>query len=183
MSKRALVVLGIIFAIVGFVFFKISADITKKQVEGKEYPLQLAKLSDKDPTLKAWGVNFPKYVDMYNEMQDDSNYTDFGGSLPYSKLIRYPQLTELWDGYPFAVDYNSRRPHYYSQIDQMETKRNDKEYLNSHGLPKFAGQPGACMNCHSGWVPNLVKEMGWENFNHTPYKDIVAKLEKEHGDG
>ncbi len=144
--------------------------------------MQLAKLSDANPSIKAWGVNFPLYVDMYNKMQEDNQTTDFGGSNPYSKLIRYPQLLDLWGGYPFAVDFNEERGHYYTQIDQYETKRNDKEYLNSHGLPAFKGQPAACMNCHSGWVPSLVKEMGWEKFNSTPYWEIVKKLEKEHGD-
>ncbi|QBY04703.1 ammonia-forming cytochrome c nitrite reductase subunit c552 [Thalassotalea sp. HSM 43] len=139
--------------------------------------------SDADPTIKSWGEEYPLHVEMYMEMQDTSKPTEYGGNMPYSKLIRFPQLTELWGGYAFALDFNEERGHYYSQIDQYETKRNDKEFLNAHGLKKFNGQPGACMNCHSGWVPELVREMGWENFNRTPYWDTVDKLKKDHGEG
>jgi nitrite reductase (cytochrome c-552) len=37
-------------------------------------------------------------------------------------------------------------------------------------------QPGACANCHSGDAPNLIKSMGWEAFNHTPYQEISSTL-------
>ncbi len=141
------------------------------------------KRSDSDPTIRSWGKEYPEYIEMYMQMKDTTKPTEYGGNVPYSKLIRFPQLTELWAGYAFALDFNEERGHYYSQIDQYETKRNDKEFLNSHGLKKFNGQPGACMNCHSGWVPELVREMGWEKFNKTPYWDTVAKLKKEHGEG
>ncbi|WP_371187204.1 ammonia-forming cytochrome c nitrite reductase subunit c552 [Thalassotalea maritima] len=139
--------------------------------------------TDADPTLRAWGKEYPLYVDMYMQMQDTSKPTEYGGNTPYSKLIRYPQLVELWAGYAFAHDFNEERGHYYSQIDQYETKRNDKQFLNERGLTKFKGQPGACMNCHSGWVPELIRELGWANFNRTPYWDIVSKLKKDHGEG
>ena len=139
--------------------------------------------TDSNPTLKAWSEEYPDHLEMYMEMKDTSKPTEFGGNTPYSKLIRFPQLTELWAGYAFAHDFNEERGHYYTQIDQYETKRNDREFLNNAGLKKFTGQPGACMNCHSGWVPELVREMGWENFNRTPYWDTVAHLEMKHGKG
>jgi nitrite reductase (cytochrome c-552) len=139
--------------------------------------------SDSDPTIRSWGEEYPLHVQMYMQMKDTSKPTEYGGNVPYSKLIRFPQLTELWRGYAFAVDFNEERGHYYTQIDQYETKRNDKKFLNEHGFAKFNGQPGACMNCHSGWVPELVREMGWEDFNRTPYWDTVAALEKKHGTG
>lgn len=142
-----------------------------------------SKRTDSDPTLKSWSEEYPKHLEMYMEMKDTSKPTEYGGNTPYSKLIRSPQLVELWGGYAFALDFNEERGHYYTQIDQYETKRNDKEFLNAHGLKKFKGQPGACMNCHSGWVPELVREMGWADFNRTPYWDTVAKLEKDHGKG
>lgn len=142
-----------------------------------------SKLSDADPTIRSWGKDYPEHVEMYMMMKDTSKPTEYGGNTPYSKLIRFPQLTELWAGYAFAVDFNEERGHYYTQIDQYETKRNDKEFLNSHGFAKFNGQPGACMNCHSGWVPELVREMGWQEFNRTPYWDTVAKLKEQHGEG
>ena len=169
---------GVLSSVGVFYMYK---DISSKQSEGKNYPLMLAKMDDKNPDFDEWGKNFPVQLEMFKGTQDMNLTTDFGGSNPYSKLIRYPQLTTLWAGYPFSVDFNEERGHYYSQIDQMETKRNDKAYLNAHGFPAFKGQPGACMNCHSGWAPELVKEMGWEKFNSTPYWDIIKKVEAKHG--
>jgi nitrite reductase (cytochrome c-552) len=142
-----------------------------------------AQRSDDDPTIKAWGKGFAGHVDMYMETKDMSNPTAFGGNVPYSKLIRFPAKTVLWAGYAFALDFNEERGHYYSQIDQVETRRNDKAFLNANGLVKFKGQPSACMNCHSGWAPSLINEMGWEEFNGTPYWDNVATLRQRHGEG
>ena len=139
--------------------------------------------TDDDPRIEAWGARWPEYVEMYLETKDMSKPTPFGGNTPYSKLMRFPGKTVLWAGYAFAVDFNEERGHYYSQIDQLETKRNDREYLNAHGLPNFKGQPGSCMNCHSGWAAKLASDMGWETFNRTPYWNIVESLREAHGEG
>ncbi|MGI9509542.1 MAG: ammonia-forming cytochrome c nitrite reductase subunit c552, partial [Geminicoccaceae bacterium] len=143
----------------------------------------IAEPRDDDPRIETWGADWPDYVEMYLETQDMSKPTPFGGNVPYSKLIRFPGKTILWAGYAFAVDFNEERGHYFSQIDQMESKRNDKEYLNANGLPKFGGQPGSCMNCHSGWAATLVDQMGWEEFNRTPYWETIEKLRSDHGHG
>lgn len=145
--------------------------------------LAIAAPSSDDPRIEAWEKDWPDYVDMYMETKDMSSPTPFGGNHPYSKLIRYPGKQALWAGYAFAVDFNEDRGHYYTQIDQMKSKRNDKEYLNAHGLPNFKGQPGSCMNCHSGWAPILAEEMGWENFNRTPYWETIEKLRTDYGHG
>ncbi len=139
--------------------------------------------AQEDPRIEAWAEDWPDYVEMYMQTKDMSKPTPFGGNYPYSKLIRYPGKTVLWAGYAFAVDFNEDRGHYFSQIDQMETKRNDKEYLNANGLPNFKGQPGACMNCHSGWAPVLADQMGWQDFNRTPYWTTIEKLRRDHGHG
>ncbi len=143
----------------------------------------LAQSTAEDPRIEAWAEDWPDHVEMYLQTRDMGAPTPFGGNYPYSKLIRYPGKQMLWAGYAFAVDFNEDRGHYYSQIDQMETKRNDKAYLNAHGLPNFNGQPGACMNCHSGWAPALAEEMGWAEFNGTPYWDTIETLRAEHGPG
>ena len=145
--------------------------------------MALANPTGDDPRIEAWAGDWPDYVDMYMQTKEMSSPTPFGGNHPYSKLIRYPGKQAMWAGYAFAVDFNEDRGHYFTQIDQMKSKRNDKEYLNAHGLPNFKGQPGACMNCHSGWAPALVEEMGWENFNRTPYWDTIDKLRADHGHG
>jgi nitrite reductase (cytochrome c-552) len=158
-------------------------NIREKQVQGRQYPLMLNKVSDDDVSPEVWGNNFPSEYASYQKMAESDKPTMYGGNLPYSKLQRFPELTRLWAGYPFSMDFNEERGHYYAQIDQLETKRNDQAWLNANGFPAFQGQPGACMNCHSGWTPKLIRELGWEKFNSTPYKELAAKLQAQYGDG
>ena len=155
------------------------ADIATKK--GEQMALKTSPsmgLSDDNVDFAVWGAKFPDYLDMYMQMKDSGKFvTEFAGSYPYSKINRYPQLTMFWDGYAFKYDYNQNRSHYYSQIDQMETLRNNKEYLNAHGLKAFDGQPGACMNCHTGNLQNLVKKFGWVEFNTMKYWTILKLME------
>ncbi len=183
-TKKVLLLWGIAFFVTALIGGGIAAlllDISEKKAQGRQYPLMLNKVTDENVDFEVWGKNFPSHLEAYKSMAQNNSPTEFGGSQPYSKLLRYPALTVLWAGYPFSMDFNEERSHYFSQIDQRDTKRNNKEWLNAHGLPKFAGQPGACMNCHSGWTPSLIRELGWEKFNHTPYWDLIAKIEAAHG--
>lgn len=174
----AIVVVGVSFGI-----SMLRTNISEKKAEGRVYPMLLAQLSDDDVSPEKWGQSFPSQFEAYYRTKEDHAYTPYGGSLPYSKLIRFPQLTRLWAGYAFALDFNEERGHYYTQIDQIETMRNNRAYLNAHGLTKFKGQPGACINCHSGWTPKMVRDMGWLEMNSTPYTEIVAYLEENMGSG
>ena len=157
--------------------------IAQRREAGKHTLPDLAALSDDDVSPESWGRSFPAQLSAHLSMKNGSPETFFGGGLPYSRLIRFPQLTRLWAGYPFAIDFNEERSHAYAQLDQVETKRNNKEWLNSHGFPNFKGQPGACMNCHSGWTPQLIGQLGWEKFNETPYVEIKKILDEKHGPG
>jgi nitrite reductase (cytochrome c-552) len=75
-------------------------------------------------------------------------------------------MVRLWAGYAFSKDHNEERGHYYAQIDQSKTKR-----------VQLVEQPGACVNCHAAEVPALIEELGWEDFNRTPYNDLKDRLE------
>ena len=175
-AKIFTIIVGIIIG-AGIVWF--SSDIATKKGEGIALKTGSSiGLSDDEPDFAVWGAKFPDYLDMYMQMKDSGKFlTEFAGSYPYSKINRYPQLTMFWSGYPFKFDYNQNRSHYYSQIDQMETLRNNKEFLNSHGLKAFNGQPGACMNCHTGNLQKLVKQFGWVEFNTMKYWTIIKMME------
>ncbi|MHB1459007.1 MAG: ammonia-forming cytochrome c nitrite reductase subunit c552, partial [Armatimonadota bacterium] len=86
-------------------------------------------------------------------------------AVPYSKLQRYPAMKRIWAGYAFAIDHNEERGHYYALIDQKRTER-----------VKVKKQPGACANCHAAEAPQLIKTMGWEKFNHTPYDELTSMM-------
>lgn len=168
MSKTTYVAAIVIAALGGAGLFALNTNIAEHKGESKTQPLKTFEISDEEPDFAKWGRNFPAQLDGYLQMKDEYIETPFGGSLPYSKIIRWPAATTFWNGYAFAVDYSKPRLHYYSQIDQMETKRNNKEYLNSHGLPAFKGQPGACINCHSGFVTAIYRSDKLSEFRNDP---------------
>lgn len=140
-------------------------NITTRKAEGEQYPLQVVEIAPDELDPAVWGKNFPRQYDGYLKTQESTVNTPYGGSVPYSKLERYPAMVRLWAGYAFSKDHNEERGHYYAQIDQQNTQR-----------VKLVEQPGACINCHSANAPQLIDEMGWENFNHTPYNELVGEL-------
>lgn len=128
-------------------------------------PTQGAVIADGETDPAVWGEVYPLEYQRFLLMKDDTKPTPYGGSRQYDKLAVYPAMKRLWNGYAFALDFNEDRSHYYSLIDQKATKRQ-----------VVVQQPGACANCHSSDAPALIKSMGWENFNHTPYAQISDKL-------
>jgi len=141
-------------------------NIQTRKNEQAEYPLKIVEVAEGELDPAVWGRNFPRQYDTFVKTQDTSTVTPYGGSVNYSKLERYPAMVRIWAGYAFAIDHNEERGHYYMQIDQENTQR-----------VKVKEQPGACINCHSANAPGLIAEMGWEAFNHTPYNDLVGRLE------
>ncbi|AGZ82078.1 ammonia-forming cytochrome c nitrite reductase subunit c552 [Campylobacter fetus] len=183
MNKKGFIYFAIIVVIVAIVaVFMLNKDISKKQNEGTGGIIskEFVELNDDNPTFDHWGKNFPDYLDMYLTVETEKPVsTEFGGNLAYSKLIRYPQLTVLWAGYPFSIDANEERGHFWVQVDQMDTARNNKDFLNAHGFAAFGGQPAACMNCHSGWSPWLYKNAAkgdWIAFNSTKYWTMIKNV-------
>lgn len=111
------------------------------------------------------GNDYPDQYASFKKTVDDTQSTPYGGSKPYDKLKRNPNLKRLYAGYAFAVEYNEERGHYYTLIDQKATKR-----------AQVASQPGACANCHAAEAPELIEQLGWEIFNKTPLKELSSKL-------
>jgi nitrite reductase (cytochrome c-552) len=140
-------------------------NIDNRKDEAAEYPLRVVEIGENELDAAVWGQNFPDQYDSFMRTELNTGQTPYGGSDPYSKLERYPDMVRIWAGYAFSVDHNEERGHFYSNIDQMETER-----------VKVVEQPGACANCHAGEAPQLIAEMGWEEFNHTPYNELKSEL-------
>jgi nitrite reductase (cytochrome c-552) len=140
-------------------------NIFERKREAGQYPLKLVEIGKNETDPEIWGKNFPYEYDSFIKTRLDYGETEYGGSVRYSKLIRYPAMKRLWAGYVFSVDHNEERGHYYAAIDQAETKR-----------VKVVNQPGACVNCHSAEAPGLIEELGWEDFNRTPYNRLKSRL-------
>jgi nitrite reductase (cytochrome c-552) len=140
-------------------------NIQQRQAEAIEYPLRVVEIPEGEIDPAVWGQNFPRQYDSFMRTEDDTISTPYGGSVPYDKLERYPAMVRLWAGYAFAIDHNEERGHFYAQIDQRETER-----------VQVVSQPGACINCHAAEAPQLIAEMGWAEFNRTPYNDLKDQL-------
>ncbi len=140
-------------------------NITARQTEGRMLPLKVQEIPEGEIDPAVWGVNFPVEYASFLRTAENYGQTPYGGSDPYSKLERNPALVRLWAGYAFSKDHNEERGHAYMLQDQLETER-----------VKIVKQPGACANCHSANAPALIAEMGWEQFNHTPYDELKDKL-------
>lgn len=187
MNKNVVMSLIIILVLVIAGVLWLNNDITQKQNEGVGGVISknLVEMSDDNPTFDHWGQNFPDYLDMYLTVEKEKPVaTEFGGNLAYSKLIRYPQLTVLWAGYPFSIDANEERGHFWIQVDQMDTARNNKDFLNAHGFAAFGGQPAACMNCHSGWTKWLIDNTAkgdFVAFNSTKYWTMIKTVPAVNG--
>lgn len=140
-------------------------NIMDRKDEEAAYPLRVVEIAEDELDPAVWGQNFPNQYDRFMMTQQDYGQTEFGGSDPYSKLERYPAMIRLWAGYAFSIEHNEERGHFYAQIDQENTQR-----------VQVVNQPGACINCHAAEAPQMIAEMGWENFNHTPYNDLKDQL-------
>lgn len=141
------------------------ASVATRQTEAAQYPLQVVEIGEDEIDPSVWGLNFPMHYDRFSMTSINYGETPYGGAEPYSKLERYPAMIRLWAGYAFSKDHNEERGHFYAQVDQANTER-----------VKIVSQPGACINCHAGETPQLIESMGWEQFNATPYNDLVDQL-------
>jgi nitrite reductase (cytochrome c-552) len=160
--------LALAFILGGVVMAGIGAllvNINTRQIEGAQSPAKLVEIPADELDASVWGQNFPLHYDAFMKTKDDTISTPYGGNVKYSKLERFPALVRIWAGYAFSVDHNEDRGHFYALEDQLQTER-----------IKIVKQPGACANCHAGEAPVLIKEMGWEAFNKTPYDEIKDKL-------
>ncbi len=123
-------------------------NIRERKSEEKVSHIAVVELTEKDTDPEIWRRNFPREYDGY-KMTALSTHTHYGGSEGISKLETDPALKTIFAGYAFSVDYNPRRGHYYSLIDQKETLRTKK-----------FNQTGSCLQCHAGGLKHIYEEVG-----------------------
>lgn len=139
-------------------------NITERQTEAIASP-QLVEIAANEIDPAVWGQNYPRQYDRFNMTEIDYGRTTFGGSEQFDRLAETPAMVRIWAGYAFAIEHGEDRGHYYAQSDQAASQRVIQR-----------DQPGACANCHAAEAPGLIAEMGWEEFNHTPFNDLVDQL-------
>ena len=150
------------FLVVGVGVGWLLTTITERQAQTAEFPLRVAEIPDDEVDPAAWRVNFPRHYDSFMRTQEDVGRTPYAGTRgDYDKLEANPFRRRAWAGYAFELEYNGIRGHYYSQIDQAESRRTTER-----------SQPGTCLNCHAAEAPLLIEEMGWEEMSRTPYDSL-----------
>jgi len=170
LNRRTLALVAGICTVSALIFVGLALlllNIQQRKNEAREYPLRIVRIEPNELDPAVWGRNFPHEYDTFLKTENSQLQTKYGGSVPQSKLERDPALQRLYAGYAFSVDYNDARGHYWALEDQKRTRRQD-----------FVAQPGACANCHAAEAPQLIARMGWENFNHTPYKQLQDQLHR-----
>lgn len=162
------------------------ANIIERQEEAGD---SFAKVVDLDDTIAdpaVWGQNFPAQYESYlrtSEMtatvhagsveeERAASETDPRTIVSTSRIEEDPRLKEMWDGYPFSVDYRHARGHAYMLEDQRYTLR----------VQNFK-QPGACLNCHASTVTIMDelgdgdREAGFQKMNQMSYADVTQLAE------
>jgi nitrite reductase (cytochrome c-552) len=166
--RRSIILIGAAFVLGLIIMAGLAAlltNIQQRKAETAEFPLRVVNIDPDELDPAVWGQNFPRQYDAFLRTKDDTISTPYGGSVPYSKLERYPAMIRLWAGYAFSIEHNEERGHFYTTVDQKNTQR-----------VEVVSQPGACANCHAAEAPQLIAEMGWETFNSTPYNELRDSL-------
>lgn len=123
-------------------------NIRERKEEAKSRHVEVVPLTEETIDPAIWGRDFPREYDGYKKTSI-STHTHYGGSEGISKLDADPRLKTIFAGYAFSVDYNPRRGHHYSLIDQQETLRT-----------KQFNQPGSCLHCHVGGIRQIYERVG-----------------------
>ncbi len=148
--KKQYAYIGIILvtAIVTGLLVQFLMNIQERKQEGRITHVDLVKLNEETIDPAVWGHNYPREYDGYKKTSIKT-HTRYGGSEGISKLESDPNLKIIFAGYPFSVDYNPRRGHYYSLEDQKNTLR-----------VKDFKQVGACLHCHAGGLKTIYEKEG-----------------------
>ena len=119
--------------------------------------LEAPEASSKDGTLNAsdWESAYPYIVLSMRENSKNSYITDY--------LEQDPYLTNIYEGYGFAIDYGGARGHEYTLADVAATQR-------PH--PK-----ANCLTCKTPNFAKLVNDQGVGIYS-MPFDDVLAQLEE-----
>ena len=148
--------------------------IFERKQEAKLSYLKIVEIAPGEPDPEKWSVNFPREYSAYmktvktSELADYSKWGRYGGSEAFNKLETAPDLTRLFAGYPFSVEYREDRGHMVALNDMLSTKR-----LGD-------AKPGPCMTCKSPQVPRFIEQHGAKTFYNTPVKSLVDSFGFKH---
>ena len=156
--------------VITFLLGLLVASVLQRRQEAARPPEFIKPIAELEPDNAVWGENFPREYETWKQTQEVGPRTKYGGPVNFSHLQRNPMLVDLYKGYPFEVNYNDDRGHWYALTDVRETPRR---------IPEKGGklQPGTCMTCKSSNVPKLMAEMTPGKFYQATFDEINAKIQ------
>lgn len=125
------------------------ANIAQRQEEARQDAFRVVELDEDTIDPAIWGMNYPQQYDSYL-LTAEQGRTKHGGSEAFQRLDEFPSWREIYNGYPFSVDFREDRGHAYMLTDQRETERVDVE---------VAKQFGNCLHCHAS-ILQAYREQG-----------------------
>ena len=164
----AWVLFGVTLVVV-FLLGLLAASIIERRTEAVFAYKPQVTYPDWEPRNAVWGNNFPREYESYYKTSDTLFSSKYNGSAFIDMLETDPRMVILWAGYPFSLEYNQARGHYYAVTDIRKILRTGAP---SAGSP--SPMPNTCWTCKSTDVPRLMKTMGpaefykgsWETKGH-----------------
>ena len=138
--------------------------LTRSDIEYLEVDAPEATSKDGTVTAADWAAVYPYIAVSMGDNEKNSYVTDY--------LEQDPYLTNIYEGYGFAIDYGSARGHFYDVDDILETGRPHKlaqcwtcktpdftHYVNEHGpeayqmefdkMGEMITEGVSCYTCHA----------------------------------
>jgi nitrite reductase (cytochrome c-552) len=122
-------------------------NIAQRQQEAQQHAFRVVEVTEDTLDPAVWGKNYPLQFDSYQRTVDTER-TKHGGSEAFQRLDEFPRWREIFNGYPFSIDFREDRGHAHMLIDQRETER-----------VQVAKQFGNCLHCHAA-VTTAYREQG-----------------------
>lgn len=124
-------------------------NIAQRKEEAQQDAFRVVELSEDTIDPAIWGKNYPQQYDSYL-LTAQQGQTKHGGSEAFQRLDEFPSWREIYNGYPFSIDFREDRGHAYMLTDQRETER-----------VQVAKQFGNCLHYHASILP-AYREKGIE---------------------
>lgn len=165
--RAAVILIGVLIITASVVALLIS--VFERQQEARLTYFKVIDLADDEPDPALWGKNFPRQYEAYmqtmrtSELVKYSAFGRYGGSESFSRLDKYPNLTRLFAGYPFSVDYREDQGHLRAMEDLLDTKR-----LGNN-------KPGACISCKTSNFKRMDDKLGAAKLYATPLTQLIAE--------
>ena len=113
--------------------------------------VKIAPLPEKEYDPAVWGKKYPlEYKSFQRNLEMRASPTGFGGSVPYQKSTKEPEILVNFKGMPFSKDYAEDRGHPYALEDIEKTKR---------VTPQTSG---SCMTCKTADLIDIWQRDGVE---------------------